>query len=84
MLLARGRAFEEAAKEAGLPIMPFDGGFFAVIPCDDPKSLGREVEKEGIFIIPFGDGLRVSLAAVPIDQCRMIPAKVKAVMDAQR
>ncbi len=84
MLLARGRAFEEAAKEAGLTIMPFDGGFFAVIPCDDPKSLGREMEKEGIFIIPFGDGLRVSLAAIPIDQCRMIPAKVKAVMDTQR
>ncbi len=84
MLLERGHAFEEEAKKVGLPMMPFDGGFFAVIPCENPAALGREIEKEGIFIIPFGDGLRVSLAAIPMDQCRMIPAKVKAVMDAQR
>ncbi len=83
MLLERGRAFEKAAADAGLNILPFDGGFFAVIPCDDPVSLGLRLEKENIFLIPFGRGLRVSLAAVPLKQCEMIPAKVVEIMGKQ-
>ena len=77
MLLERGRAFEEAAAKEGVPMMPFSGGFFAVIPCDNPTELGLKLEEENIFLIPFGEGLRVSLAAIPIDKCRVVPAAVK-------
>ena len=80
MLLARGEAFEAAARKAGLPILPFDGGFFAVIPCEDPKALGEKLEKKGIFMVPFGRGLRVSLASTPLKRCEEIPAKVLEAM----
>ncbi|MBQ6623612.1 MAG: tRNA (guanosine(46)-N7)-methyltransferase TrmB, partial [Mogibacterium sp.] len=39
MLLARGRAFEEEAKKEGLVTVPFTGGFFVTVPCEDPDTL---------------------------------------------
>ncbi len=80
MLLRRGRAFEKAAAECGLEMVPFDAGFFASIPCPNPDEVSARLEKEGIFMIPLAKGLRVSIASVSEDVCRMLPAKVKAAM----
>lgn len=80
MLLRRGRAFEKAAAECGLEIVPFDAGFFASIPCPNPDEVSARLEKEGIFMIPLAKGLRVSIASVSEEVCRMLPAKVKAAM----
>lgn len=80
MLLERGRVFEEEAKKVGLDIMPYGGGFFAVIPCDDAPGTGLKLEDENVFLIPFGDGLRVSLAALPMEQVKKLPAICKKVI----
>ena len=80
MLLRRGRAFEKAAAECGLEIVPFDAGFFASIPCPNPDEVSARLEKEGIFMVPLANGQRVSIASVSEDVCRMLPAKVKAAM----
>lgn len=80
MLLRRGRAFEKAAAECGLEMVPFDAGFFASIPCPNPDEVSARLEKEGIFMIPLAKGLRVSIASVSEEVCRMLPAKVKAAM----
>lgn len=81
MLLARGRAFSEAAAEAGLPIVPFDAGFFVSVPCDDPDAVSRKLEEKDIFLVPLKLGIRVSVASVPEDKCRMLPAAIKAAME---
>lgn len=80
MLIQRGRAFEEEARKAGLEIVPFDAGFFASIPCDNPDEISRKLEKEGLFIVPLAKGLRVSVASVSEAACRKIPAMVKKTM----
>lgn len=80
MLIQRGRAFEEEARKAGLEIVPFDAGFFASIPCDNPDEISRKLEKEGLFIVPLAKGLRVSVASVSEATCRKIPAMVKKTM----
>ena len=80
MLIQRGRAFEEEARKAGLEIVPFDAGFFASIPCDNPDEISRKLEKEGLFIGPLAKGLRVSVASVSEAACRKIPAMVKKAM----
>ncbi len=80
LLLERGRAFEEASAECGLEILPYDGGFFASVPCEDPKAAAAELERMNIFLVPLGKGIRVSLASIPADKCRMIPAKIKEVL----
>ncbi len=78
MLLRRGRAFEEAAAEAGLEMVPFDAGFFASVPCEDPDALSAELEKEGIFLVPLAKGVRVSVASISEEKCRYIPKRIKA------
>ncbi len=80
MLLARGRAFEEEARKADLEIVPFDAGFFASIPCDDPDRVSAELEKQGVFIVPLAKGLRVSVASISEEKCRKLPAMIKAAM----
>ena len=81
MLIARGRAFSEAAEEAGLEIVPFDAGFFISIPCDDPDAVSRKLEEENIFLVPLKLGLRVSVASIPEKHCRRLPAVIKRVME---
>ena len=81
MLLRRGAAIEEASKAVGLKMVPFDTGFFASFPCKDPKAASQELEKDGIFLVPLAKGLRVAIAAISEEKCRMIPSKIKAAID---
>ena len=39
-----------------------------------------KLESQGIFLVPLAKGLRVSIASITEDKCRMIPAKVMAAM----
>ncbi|MGN0659549.1 MAG: pyridoxal phosphate-dependent aminotransferase [Emergencia sp.] len=80
MLLARGRAFEEEAAKCGLETVPFDAGFFVSIPCENPDEISAKLEEEGIFLVPLAKGLRVSVASVSEEKCRMIPARIAEAM----
>jgi aspartate/tyrosine/aromatic aminotransferase len=77
MLLSRGRAFEKAAKECGLEIVPFRAGFFVTIPYDDPDRLIGALGDKDIFLIPVDGGVRVSIATISEEKCRMLPAVIK-------
>ena len=81
MLLARGRAFDEASKAVGLKTVPFSAGFFVSVPCEDPEALAAKLREEGIFVIPLAKGIRVSVASVPENICGQLPGKIKAALD---
>jgi len=81
MLLARGKAFSEAAEECGLAIVPYDAGFFVSVPCDDPDGASAILEKRDVFLVPLAKGLRLSLASAPEDKCRMLPPMIKAAIE---
>ena len=81
MLLRRGKAFENAAAEVGLVTVPFDAGFFVSIPCDNPDAVAEKLEKEGIFIVPLAKGVRVSIASITEDACKVLPARIKAALE---
>lgn len=76
LLLDRGRAFTEAAESTNLPMMPYCGGFFVSIPCDDPVATSRMLENEGIFLVPLSKGLRASVASISKAKCEIMPEKV--------
>jgi aspartate/tyrosine/aromatic aminotransferase len=77
MLLARGRAFEKAAKEAQLEIVPFRAGFFVTIPYKDPDALINALAAKDIFLIPVDGGVRVSIASTAENKCAVLPAIIK-------
>ncbi|MBQ4649694.1 MAG: aminotransferase class I/II-fold pyridoxal phosphate-dependent enzyme [Firmicutes bacterium] len=81
MLISRAKAFEAAAAECGLVTVPFDTGFFVSVPCEQPDAVCAKLEEEGIFLIPLAKGIRVSIASVAENICRMLPARIKAAMD---
>lgn len=80
LLIKRGKAFEEEAAKAGLDILPFDAGFFATIPCRNAKEVSARLEEDGIFLVPLAKGLRVSIASISEEKCRIIPEKVMRAM----
>lgn len=82
MLIRRGRAFDQAAKDCGLVTVPFSAGFFCSIPHGDPDGLAAKLREEGIFLIPLAKGVRVSVASISEDVCRILPARIKAAIDA--
>ena len=82
MLLRRGKAFEEEAKKVDLVTVPFDAGFFVSIPCDDPDAVATKLEEKGIFTVPLAKGVRVSVASVSEEKCRILPAEIKKAMEA--
>lgn len=81
MLLARGKAFTEASLDADLDMLPYDGGFFASIPTNNPDEACSQLEKEGIFLVPLAMGIRVSLASISEEKCKAIPVRIKNVLD---
>ena len=81
MLLARGRAFESAAREAGLEIVPFTAGFFVTVPYADPDRLRDALEKKDVFVISIGGGVRVAVASLSEEKCRRLPSMIKDTMD---
>ncbi len=69
----------KAAEKAGLVTCPFTLGFFAIVPCDQCDAVGEELQKDGIFTVPFGGrGLRVSVASISEEWCSILPAKMAA------
>jgi aromatic-amino-acid transaminase len=81
ILESRGRAFLKAAKEASLETFPFESGFFITIPCNNAEEVGKELQKDGIFAVPIGAGIRFALSAVSEEKCSMVPAKMAAAIE---
>lgn len=81
MLIRRGTAFSKEADKIGLKMVPYDAGFFASIPCDNPNEIASELEKEGIFLVPLAKGIRVSIASISEEEAKLLPGKIKAVME---
>lgn len=81
MLVDRGQAFAASAKEAGLKTVPFQAGFFVTVPCENADAVGVELQKEGIFTVPVGKGLRVSVASIPEEKCKILPPIIKKAID---
>ena len=80
MLLERGTVFEEAAKEAGLEIVPFISGFFVCIECDNPGEVSDKLADKGIFVVPLAKGIRISIASISKDQCKRVAKAIAEVL----
>ena len=81
MLLDRGRAFEEEAVKFGLETLPFSAGFFVMVPCDDPDGLCAKLNEKNVFLMPFENGARVSVAAISEEKCRRLPLLIRSAME---
>lgn len=81
MLVNRGKAFVAAAKEIGLKILPYDSGFFITVPCDNAEAVGQNLQQSGLFTVPIGKGLRISIASVSEEICKTLPGRIKKAIE---
>ena len=66
-LKQRAEIFVNEAKACGLVTLPYQSGFFLMVPTDTveiAQEAARILREEDIFLVPLGKGLRVALCAI--------------------
>lgn len=76
-LITRANTFLKACDEAGLETLPFQCGFFITIPCENADEVYHRLVERKIHIIPMGNVLRVTIAAITIAECAYLPKIIK-------
>jgi aromatic-amino-acid transaminase len=80
MLTERANVFIQEAEKANLRICPYKAGFFITIPCKNPDLVAAELQKEYIFAVPLGKGIRFAVCSVPKIHCATVPQTIARVI----
>lgn len=68
-LKARACLFMKEAKEVGLPISPYEGGYFLVIPCEKVEEyLTALKEEEKVYLLPNYHSVRLALCSLALKE----------------
>ena len=80
-LALRAKTFLDEAKKVNLTTLPFECGFFITIPANNPEAAYEYLVKKKIHIIPMGNVLRVTISAISVNECKMLPKLIKEAID---
>lgn len=81
LLEKRASTFVESAKEVGLVHLPYFGGFFISIPCDNSKEVAQTLKESDMYIVANKNGLRFAVCAVSEKKCEISPKLIKEAID---
>ena len=81
MLKDRAKVFLEEAEKIGLKTLPFSCGFFITIPCSHPEQSYQGLVKRKIHVIPLDSTLRITIAAISLEECRRLPKEIYTVLN---
>lgn len=84
LLAHRAHIFTEEAKEVDLPMLPYDAGFFIMLPCEDhamAKRVASKLREDDIFTVPLGTGVRLAICAIDDDVIKGLAARCKKAYD---
>lgn len=76
MLLKRIRLFEKQANDIGLNMIPYHGGFFVAVFCQNVLRVVEELEKEDIYVIPNNKVIRIAICGITLQQCDGLAKKI--------
>ena len=82
LIAQRADIFMKEADECGLKYLPYLSGFFITIPMEGSQKVCDEMEKENIFLVPLGKGIRLAVCSVSKKKIHGLAAKIKTVVDA--
>ncbi len=68
MLRRRRRAFNDAVRSSGMPLLPSDDGYFAYLPCDAAQEVAERAAENFLYVIPMNGGVRIGLCSIPDDE----------------
>ncbi|RLK63045.1 aminotransferase class I/II-fold pyridoxal phosphate-dependent enzyme [Atopobacter sp. AH10] len=81
LLHQRAQVFVASAEEVGLDILPYFGGFFISIPCENSAQIVEDLMQDDLYMVGLKKGLRFAVCAVNEKKCRLAPKLIKAALD---
>lgn len=82
LIQERADLFMKEADECGLKYLRYISGFFITIPMEGSQKVCDELEKENIFLVPLGKGIRLAVCSVSKKKIHGLAAKIKLMLDA--
>ena len=82
LIQERADLFMKEADECGLKYLPYISGFFITIPMEGSQKVCDELEKENIFLVPLGKGIRLAVCSVSKKKIHGLAAKIKSTLEA--
>lgn len=80
MVKRRADVFVTEAKECGLRIVPYKGGFFIAVPADNPAAVCKKLHDELIFAVPLKLGIRVAACSTSLEKMHGVAEKILRAM----
>lgn len=77
----RADAFLNNAKEVGLPILPFERGFFACVPTKNPVGLMNALHQDKVYVVVTKTCIRIALCAISLEEAARLPKIIKNRME---
>ena len=77
MLRSRAAVFDTSAREAGLNVPRYEGGFFVAVFTPDGEKTAAVMRAEGVYVVPMEGAVRVALCCTP-------EAKIPRIVEALR
>ena len=77
LIRQRAEAFLTEAGKYGLPLFPYQDGFFCMLKIDDEvllDKLHKALLARHIYTVKFTGGLRIALCSLNLNDCRKLPA----------
>lgn len=76
----RAAILEKEGAELGLPLLPYNGGFFMTVLSTDSHAVVEELKKEHVYLIPLAKGVRIAVCSIPKRQITGLAARIHAAM----
>ncbi len=80
MVKRRADVFVSEAKNCGLRIVPYKGGFFIAIPAENPAEVCKKLQNELIFAVPLKLGVRVAACSISFEKMHGVAEKILRAM----
>jgi len=82
LLRKRADIFTKEAKEVGLKMLPYFGGFFITLPHKNPKAVCEKLMEKHIYLVAMSNGVRLAICAIPMGQAPGLAASIKEAEEA--
>ena len=82
-LKKRSEIFMSQARECGLPLYPYNEGFFITLKIDNSiiDKYYQKLNENHIYPVKFNNGIRVAICGLSIKQCDGLAYRMKEILD---
>jgi len=80
MVKRRAEIFVTEAKNCGLRVVPYKGGFFIAVPAENPAEVCKKLHDDLIFAVPLKLGVRVAACSTSAEKMYGVAEKILRAM----